>query len=63
MARHAKTFTGEELLDYYRMPSTLENLADKVYAVIAISFAGRGVEVAAVNFKNVTHTTGSATGE
>ena len=58
-----KTFTGEELRDYYRMPSTPENLADKVYAVIAISFAGRGVEVAAVNFKNITQTKETATGE
>lgn len=63
MARQAKTFTGEELLDYYRMPSTPENLADKVYAVIAISFAGRGVEVAAVNSKNITQTTETVTGE
>ena len=61
MARQAKTFTGEELLNYYRMSSTPENLADKVYAVIAISFAGRGVEVAAVNIKNITQTTETAT--
>ena len=63
MARQAKVFTVQELLNYYQMPSTPENLADKVYAVIAISFAGRGVEVAAVNFKNITETVETATGE
>ena len=62
-ARQAKTFTGEELLCYYQMPSTPENLADKVYAVIAISFAGRGVEVAAVNFENITQSVAIPTGE
>jgi integrase len=34
-----------------------------VYAVIAISFAGRGVEVAAVNFENITQSVAIPTGE
>ena len=35
-SKQAQTFTGEELLAYYNMTNTPENLFDKVYAVIAI---------------------------
>ena len=62
-SKQAKTFTGEELLTYYNMPNTPENLVDKVYAVIAISFAARGIEVTSVNFENVTKSIQISTGE
>ena len=62
-SKQAKTFTGEELLAYYNMPNTPENLVDKVYAVIAISFAARGIEATSVNFEDVTRSIQIATGE
>lgn len=42
------------------MPNTPENLVDKVYAVIAISFAARGIEV---NFEDVSRPIQISTGE
>lgn len=62
-SKQAKTFTCEELLAYYNLPNTPENLVDKVYAVIAISFAARGIEVTSVDFENVTKSIQISTGE
>ena len=45
------------------MPNTPENLVNKVYAVIAISFAARGIEATSVNFENVTRSIQISTGE
>ena len=59
----AETFTAEELLDYYNIPNTPQNLDDKLYAVIAISFATRGIQVTSINFENFTRSIKVSTGE
>ena len=62
-SKQAKTFTGEELLAYYNMPNTPKNLVDKVYAVIAIMFAARGIEATSVTFEDVTRSIQISTGD
>ena len=45
------------------MPTTVENLADKAYAAIVLSFAARGVEAAGITWENVSRTINSVTKE
>ena len=62
-AKQAKTFTKDELITFFEMPTTVENLADKAYAAIALSFAARGVEAAGITWENVSRTIDSVTKE
>ena len=45
------------------MPSTQEILPDKAYAVVALSFAGRGVQLGKTKFLDLSMTTNENTGE
>ena len=40
--KQAKCFSKEELTTFFEMPTTIDNLLDKAYAAIALSFAARG---------------------
>lgn len=43
--KQAKVFEIEELVTFLEMTNSTVNIADKAYAVIALSFGGRGGEV------------------
>ena len=62
-AKQAKVFTKEELVRFYQMPRTSENLADMAYSVIGLSFGGRGAEIIKVTFEDVSRTVSQETGE
>ena len=62
-AKQAKTFTKDELITFFQMPTAIENLADTAYAVIALFFAARGVEAAEITRENVSRTIDSVTKE
>ena len=62
-AKQAKVFTKEELVRFYQMPRTPENLADMAYSVIGLSFGGRGAEIIKVTFEDVSRTVSQETGE
>ena len=62
-AKQARTFTKDELITFFEMPTTVENLADKAYAAIALSFAARGVEAAGIMWESVSRTNDSVTKE
>lgn len=47
----AKTFSKEELLEFYQMPHTESTLPMKVYAILDMAFAGRGSETHALKMK------------
>ena len=61
--KRAKTFEKEDLIRYYGLSHTLENLVDKAYTVIAISFAARGCEVTFLTCEDVKRTEDKKTGE
>ena len=50
-------------MTFLEMPNTPGNVADKAYAVIALSFGGRGAEVTCINFEDITRKTDAETGE
>jgi hypothetical protein len=62
-AKQAKVFSSEELLNFYSQPKTANNLGDMAYAVMGISFGGRGAEIIEIEFKDVTRTVSVETGE
>jgi hypothetical protein len=62
-AKQAKVLTAIDLFTYYDMINTPENLVDKIYAVMAMSFAARGVESSAITWNNVTKSIQVDTGE
>ena len=45
------------------MPTTVDNLLDKAYAAIALSFAARGAEVTTIMWEDVTQRVNSTTKE
>ena len=61
--KRAKTFEKEDLIRYYGLSHTLENLVDKAYTVIAISFPARGCEVTFLTCEDVKRTEDKNTGE
>jgi hypothetical protein len=61
--KRARTFEKDDLLKYYGLEHTLENLVDKAFAVIAISFAARGCEVTFLDCDDLKLTIDRATSE
>ena len=61
--KQAKCFSREELTTFFEMPTTVDNLLDKVYAAIALSFAARGAGVTTIMWEDVTHSVNSKTKE
>lgn len=52
--RQARTFSKEQLTTFFEMPTTVDNLLDKAYTAIALSFAARGAEVTTILWEDVT---------
>ena len=61
--KRPKTFEKEDLIRYYGLSHTLENLVDKAFTVIVISFAARGCEVTFLTCEDVKRTEDKTTGE
>ena len=61
--KQAKCFSREELTKFFEMPTTVDNLLDKAYAAIALSFAARGAEVTTIMWEDVTQSVNSTTRE
>ena len=61
--KQAKCFSREELTTFFEMPTTVDNLLDKTYAAIALSFAARGAEVSTIMWEDVTQSVNSKTKE
>lgn len=61
--KRAYTFEKDDLIRYYGLSHTLENLVDKAYTVIAISFAARGCQVTFLQCEDVNRTEDKNTGE
>lgn len=61
--KQAKVFEIEELVTFLETTNSIINIADKAYAIIALSFGGRGGEVTMIEFKDVTRRTIAETGE
>ena len=61
--KRAKTFEKDDLLKFYKLENSLENLVDKAFAVVAIAFAARGCEVTFLDCDDVKLTIDRATSE
>jgi integrase len=61
--KQAKCFSREQLTSFFEMPTTVDNLLDKAYAAIALSFAARGAEVTTIMWDDVTQSVNTTTKE
>ena len=53
MAKQAKIFQEQDLFKYLEMPTTVDNLLVKVFTVVSLFFAARGIEASAVKWEDV----------
>ena len=61
--KQAKCFSREQLTTFFEMPTTVDNLLDKAYAAIALSFAARGAKVTTIMWDDVTQSVNATTNE
>ena len=60
--KHAQVFEIEDLVTFLELTNSTINIAVKAYAVIALSFGGRG-EVTMIEFEDASRRTIAGTGE
>jgi hypothetical protein len=57
--KQGKFFSREELTTFFEMPTTFDNLLDKAYAAVALSFAARGAKVTTIMWEEFTQSVNS----